>query len=65
MLASMQKAVAVKAYHYNLCPVEYQWKEVVRKLLALVLVFITKAIGVGPTAVVEYVAMQEMIWQIC
>jgi hypothetical protein len=59
MLASMQKAVAVKAYHYNLCPVGYQWEGVVRKLLALV--FIRKAIGMGPTAVVEYVAMSEMI----
>ena len=44
MLASMQKAVAEKAYHYNLYPVEYQW-EVVRKLLALL--FVRKAIGVG------------------
>jgi hypothetical protein len=63
MLASMQKGVVVKAYHYNLCPVEYQWEGVVRRLLALV--FIRKAIGMGPTAVVEYVAMQERIWQIC
>ena len=49
----MQKAVVVKAYHYNLCPIEYQWEGVVRKLLALV--FVRKAIGVGPTALVAYV----------
>jgi hypothetical protein len=56
MLASMQKAVAVS-------PVEYQWEGVVRKPLALV--FVRETIGVGPTAIVEYVVMQERTWQIC
>ena len=57
MLVSMQKAVAVKPTIIIYGPVEYQWEGVVRKLLALV--FVRKAIGAGPTAVVEYVAMQE------
>jgi hypothetical protein len=42
MLASMQKAVAVKLTIIIYSPVEYQWKGVVRKLLALV--FVRKAI---------------------
>jgi hypothetical protein len=60
MLASRQKAVVVKAYHYNLCPVEYQWEGVVRRLFGIS-VHQEGNRNVGPTAVVEYVAMQERI----
>ena len=63
MLASMQKAVVVKPTIIIYGPVEYQWEGVARKLL--VLIFVGNAIGVGPIAVVEYVAMQEKTRQIC